>query len=85
MYCFSAPDYTKGIFQTLGFKEFHEYLMMSPAQRESSGGKNLLEESIENMKIGTRRYARRQNKMVRGRFLEHPTRQVIKTLYMHYY
>ncbi|XP_075978629.1 tRNA dimethylallyltransferase [Anticarsia gemmatalis] len=70
------PDYTKGIFQTLGFKEFHDYLMLSEEQRNSDEGKTLLQQSIENMKMATRRYARRQNKMIRGRFLEHPTREI---------
>ncbi|XP_060802548.1 tRNA dimethylallyltransferase isoform X2 [Amyelois transitella] len=70
------PDYTKGIFQTLGFKEFHDYLMMTEDQRQSEDGKKLLQLSIDNMKMATRRYARRQNKMVKGRFLQHPFRQV---------
>ena len=72
------PDYTKGVFQTLGFKEFHDYLMLSDEERNSDTGKKLLEQSIENMKMGTRRYAHRQKKMIRGRFLEHPTREVSK-------
>ncbi|XP_026761040.2 tRNA dimethylallyltransferase [Galleria mellonella] len=70
------PDYTKGIFQTLGFKEFHDYLMLNEEQKDTEEGKKLLQESIENMKTSTRRYARRQNKMIRGRFLEHPFREV---------
>ncbi|CAH2091465.1 unnamed protein product [Euphydryas editha] len=70
------PDYTKGIFQTLGFKEFHEYLMLPPDKKDSEDGKMLLQESIENMKMATRRYARRQNKMVKSRFLDHPTREI---------
>ncbi|CAG9560927.1 unnamed protein product [Danaus chrysippus] len=70
------PDYTKGVFQTLGLKEFHEYLILPPEKKEQEEGKKLLEVSIDNMKMGTRRYARRQNKMVKGRFLEHPTREV---------
>ncbi|XP_038223384.1 tRNA dimethylallyltransferase [Zerene cesonia] len=70
------PDYTKGVFQTLGFKEFHEYLILSENKRNSDEGRKLLEQSIENMKIGTRRYARRQNKMILGRFLQIPTREV---------
>ncbi|XP_059050748.1 tRNA dimethylallyltransferase [Achroia grisella] len=70
------PDYTKGIFQTLGFKEFHDYLMLDVEQRDAAEGKKLLQQSIENMKQSTRRYARRQNKMIRGRFLEHPFREV---------
>ncbi|CAH0584056.1 unnamed protein product [Chrysodeixis includens] len=70
------PDYTKGVFQTLGFKEFHDYLMLPIEERNSDEGKKMLQQSIENMKMGTRRYARRQNKMIRGRFLEHPTREI---------
>ncbi|XP_045450952.1 tRNA dimethylallyltransferase-like [Melitaea cinxia] len=70
------PDYTKGIFQTLGFKEFHEYLMLPPNKKDSDEGKKLLQESIENMKMATRRYARRQNKMVKSRFLNHATREI---------
>ncbi|KAM3960750.1 tRNA dimethylallyltransferase [Aphomia sociella] len=70
------PDYTKGIFQTLGFKEFHDYLMLTEEQKAAEEGKRLLQQSIENMKIATRRYARRQNKMIKSRFLEHPFREV---------
>lgn len=69
-------DYTKGVFQTLGFKEFHEYLMLSEEQRDTDEGRALLQLSIDNMKLATRRYARRQNKMTRGRFLEHRDREV---------
>lgn len=50
--------------------------MLNEEQRNSEEGKKLLKESIDNMKLGTRRYARRQNKMVKGRFLEHPNREV---------
>ena len=50
--------------------------MLTPEMKNSEEGDKLLKESIENMKMGTRRYARRQNKMVRGRFLDHPTREV---------
>lgn len=75
-FCFRPPDYTKGVFQTLGFKEFHRYLMLTEEQKNTEVGINLLKESIENMKLGTRRYARRQNKMVKGRFLQHRNREV---------
>ncbi|XP_053606974.1 tRNA dimethylallyltransferase [Plodia interpunctella] len=71
-----AADYTKGVFQTLGFKEFHKYLILTEDQRQSEDGKKLLQLSIDNMKAATRRYARRQNKIVRGRFLQHPFRQI---------
>ncbi|CAG9793667.1 unnamed protein product [Diatraea saccharalis] len=50
--------------------------MLTEDQKKSEEGTKLLEVSIENMRIGTRRYARRQNKMIRGRFLGHPSREV---------
>lgn len=30
-----SPDYTKGIFQSIGFKEFHAYLILSEEERAS--------------------------------------------------
>lgn len=30
-----SPDYTKGIFQSIGFKEFHAYLILSEKERAS--------------------------------------------------
>lgn len=76
-FSFRPPDYTKGIFQTLGFKEFHKYLILSEENKNTDDGRKLLKQSIENMKIATKRYAKRQNKMVRGRFLDIPRREVI--------
>lgn len=31
-------DYTQGIFQSIGFKEFHSYLIASDEERESKQG-----------------------------------------------
>lgn len=64
------------MYQLLGFKEFHEYLILKEEDRMSESGQKLLAECIVNMKMATRRYARRQNKMVMSRFLEHPNRDV---------
>ncbi|KAK7492875.1 hypothetical protein BaRGS_00015822 [Batillaria attramentaria] len=63
------PDYTLGIFQSIGFKEFHEYLIMSPEERETPQGKGILEKGVEALKLATRQYARRQLKWIRNRFL----------------
>ncbi|KAJ3182211.1 hypothetical protein HDU85_003253 [Gaertneriomyces sp. JEL0708] len=52
-----TPDYTRGILQTIGFKEFHAYLA-SGAESEAAEG--LLNESLEVMKRATRQYAKRQ-------------------------
>jgi len=35
-------DYTLGIFQSIGFKEFHDYVTLSEVERESEAGQKLL-------------------------------------------
>ncbi|XP_066530886.1 tRNA dimethylallyltransferase [Hoplias malabaricus] len=66
-----SQDYQHGIFQSIGFKEFHEYLTagadINPEEREK-----LKMKGIEALKQATRRYARKQNKWVRNRFLKRP-------------
>ncbi|XP_059469792.1 tRNA dimethylallyltransferase [Neocloeon triangulifer] len=65
----TEPDYTKGIFQSIGFKEFHPYLVMDESERQTEESKKLLQKCICDMKMATRRYARRQVKWVNSRFL----------------
>lgn len=66
-----SQDYQHGIFQSIGFKEFHDYLTapqsISPQEKDT-----LRNKGIEALKIATRRYARKQNKWVRNRFLTRP-------------
>lgn len=75
-------DYTKGILQTIGFKEFLPYLTQFDRSED-----NLLEEffngtcdkqplslpiltsCLEDLKLATRRYSKKQIKWVRNRFL----------------
>lgn len=66
-----SQDYQHGIFQSIGFKEFHDYLTASEScsQEEKDTLRN---KGIEGLKIATRRYARKQNKWVRNRFLKRP-------------
>ncbi|XP_069032064.1 tRNA dimethylallyltransferase [Embiotoca jacksoni] len=66
-----SQDYQHGIFQSIGFKEFHDYLTVpeSSTQQEKDTLRN---KGIEALKIATRRYARKQNKWVRNRFLKRP-------------
>lgn len=66
---FREADYTKGIFQSIGFKEFHKYLMLSDAEKYSETGKQIFQTGLEELKIATRRYARKQVKWIRNRFL----------------
>ncbi|XP_062846804.1 tRNA dimethylallyltransferase isoform X2 [Trichomycterus rosablanca] len=71
----NSQDYQHGIFQSIGFKEFHEYLIagedVSQEEREK-----LKRKGIESLKQATRRYARKQNKWVRNRFLKRPSSNV---------
>ncbi|XP_075969022.1 tRNA dimethylallyltransferase isoform X3 [Anarhichas minor] len=64
-----SQNYQHGIFQSIGFKEFHDYLTApeSSSQQEKDA---LRDKGIEALKIATRRYARKQNKWVRNRFLK---------------
>lgn len=62
-------DYTMGIFQTIGFKEFHSYFALDAETRESEKGKNILKQCITEMKTSTRQYVRKQLKWIKSRFL----------------
>uniref|UniRef100_A0A6G1SBQ9 tRNA dimethylallyltransferase, mitochondrial n=1 Tax=Aceria tosichella TaxID=561515 RepID=A0A6G1SBQ9_9ACAR len=70
------PEYDKGVFQTIGFKEFHDYLMLDTTTKESDEGNKILKRSIQRMKISTRQYAKRQLKWIRRRFLQSGTRDL---------
>ncbi|NWV70315.1 MOD5 dimethylallyltransferase, partial [Malurus elegans] len=65
----NRQDYQHGIFQSIGFKEFHEYLI-SEGNCSPETSALLLEKGIQALKQVTKRYARRQNKWVRNRFLK---------------
>ena len=41
---FRDADYTLGIFQTIGFKEFHDYLLLSAEEKDTARGRTLLQE-----------------------------------------
>ncbi|XP_033211642.1 tRNA dimethylallyltransferase [Belonocnema kinseyi] len=71
-----APDYTKGIFQSIGFKEFHNYLILPEDERSSEKGQKMLQESIAELKLVTRRYARKQKKWIMNRMIRRTDRQV---------
>lgn len=71
-----TSSYEEGIFQSIGFKEFHEYLILSDEEKSSDDGKKIFEKAIEDMKLVTRQYARKQTKWVINRFLRRPKRQL---------
>ncbi|KAF7644011.1 hypothetical protein LDENG_00229290, partial [Lucifuga dentata] len=64
-----SQDYQHGIFQSIGFKEFHDFLT-APESSTKQQKDALRDKGIEALKIVTRRYARKQNKWVRNRFLK---------------
>lgn len=65
----SANDYTIGIFQSIGFKEFHDYLLLDSDQQESAQGQKLFRQGKDQMMTATRRYARKQTKWIKQRFM----------------
>ena len=60
-------DYVHGMFQMIGFKEFHSYLVYD--QRQTEEGRRLFERGLEEMKRVTRKYAVKQQKWLNNRFL----------------
>lgn len=69
-------DYTLGIFQSIGFKEFHDYLMLeTDEEKQSELGQKYFQNGVEQLKLVTRKYARKQIKWMRNRFLD-PRRQI---------
>jgi tRNA dimethylallyltransferase len=70
-------DYTIGIFQSIGLKEFHEFLVLPSSEQTTQKGRRLLDQGVEALRSRTRRYARKQTKWIVKRFLEQPDRQVI--------
>ncbi|EJD53390.1 tRNA isopentenyltransferase [Auricularia subglabra TFB-10046 SS5] len=56
-------DYTQGIFQAIGYKEFSDYLD-DPAHPPA-----LYEDAMERMRVSTRKYAQRQIKWIRNKLL----------------
>ncbi|XP_049809229.1 tRNA dimethylallyltransferase-like [Schistocerca nitens] len=70
------PDYTEGIFQSIGFKEFHSWLVQPEAARRSEQGQAEMRRCADALKAATRRYARKQLRWIRNRFLRRPDRQV---------
>ncbi|XP_038613992.1 tRNA dimethylallyltransferase [Tachyglossus aculeatus] len=64
-------DYQHGIFQSIGFKEFHEFLI-TEGKCPPETSLQLLKKGVETLKQVTKRYARKQNKWVKSRFLSRP-------------
>ncbi|XP_054576780.1 LOW QUALITY PROTEIN: tRNA dimethylallyltransferase [Eptesicus fuscus] len=67
----NSQDYQHGIFQSIGFKEFHEYLI-TEGKCTPETSNQLLKKGIEALKQVTKRYARKQNRWIKNRFLSRP-------------
>lgn len=50
--------------------------MLTPEHQNTEDGKRILQEGIEQLKLVTRRYARKQKKWIINRFLGRSDRQV---------
>ncbi|EUB64389.1 tRNA dimethylallyltransferase [Echinococcus granulosus] len=55
-----TEHWCRGVLQSIGFKEFEDFLQLSPPKRDSPTGEMVLNEAIKKMKAATRHYARRQ-------------------------
>ncbi|GAA5879550.1 hypothetical protein JCM16303_003248 [Sporobolomyces ruberrimus] len=69
-----TTDYSKGIYQAIGYKEFEPYL--TARHRDPSRTlendvelKRLFEQGVESMKVATRQYAKRQVKWIKSKLL----------------
>jgi len=60
-------DYTRGIFQSIGFKEFHNYL--TTQDDNSLKKERMLKSSIAKMKLNTWKYAKYQVKWINKRLV----------------
>ncbi|KAG5735525.1 hypothetical protein E4T56_gene11002 [Termitomyces sp. T112] len=56
-------DYTFGIYQSIGYKEFHDYLSAPEASEK------VFDTAVEHMKLSTRQYAKRQVSWIRNKLL----------------
>lgn len=86
----SSVDYEQGILQTIGFKEFIPYLetydkrhdtlinrfVESPETTPEPEGWKSLVICLDELKMVTRRYSKRQQKWIRNRFLGSETREI---------
>ncbi|KAF5391798.1 hypothetical protein D9757_001656 [Collybiopsis confluens] len=58
-----SSDYTFGIYQTIGYKEFHKYLSLNNPTKDD------FLEAVNSMKTSTRQYAKRQTSWLRNKLL----------------
>lgn len=69
-------DFTKGVLQCIGVKQFQRYLELPDDGRRSDDGRAALHEALTAMKHVTKKYARRQTRWINNRFLKTGDKQV---------
>ncbi|KAH6918809.1 tRNA isopentenyltransferase [Coprinopsis sp. MPI-PUGE-AT-0042] len=57
-------DYTLGIYQSIGYKEFHDYLADPTPSNQSA-----FDSAVDRMKLSTRQYAKKQISWIRNKLL----------------
>ncbi|QPH03849.1 hypothetical protein C2857_000233 [Epichloe festucae Fl1] len=81
----AAPDATKGIFQSIGYKQFEPYLEAVEAGKDAQEVEKLNLSGLEDMKAATRRYANYQTKWIRlkqMRRLQAEGEEAVQSLYV---
>jgi tRNA dimethylallyltransferase len=68
-------DYTRGILQSIGFKEFHGYFEAEDAERK----RVCFEQAVEDMKLATRQYARKQCNWLKNKLLKRSIEEDLDT------
>jgi tRNA dimethylallyltransferase len=67
-----SENFQIGIFQSIGFKEFDEYLnkYLDSSIVDENEKKRMFDSGVEKMKLNTRRYAKKQLRWVLNRFIK---------------
>ncbi|KAJ3536042.1 hypothetical protein NM688_g6889 [Phlebia brevispora] len=64
----SSPDFTLGLYQSIGYREFSSYLA-NQSLADPAEDQKLFREAVERMKLSTRKYAKRQVSWIRNKLL----------------
>ncbi|GBB86451.1 hypothetical protein RclHR1_12890006 [Rhizophagus clarus] len=66
---FGDKDFTRGIWQAIGYKEFEQYLAAVEESNDASYLYKLKQHGLESMKAATHRYARTQVRWIKNKLL----------------
>lgn len=78
-----ATDFTKGIWQSIGFKEFQPYLKALRDEASAKDAEKAKQQSLEDMKTATRQYAKYQVKWITKKIVPQlKEQQVMDQLYV---